>query len=142
MQKINVRFARKTEIKTITSYYHQLYKGDEKQKFYNSPINPANFRSGQFVLVADDGKRVIGYIWVVWYEHIKHKGIAYIEELYVDSKHRRKNVGKTLIDKCGQALAKRGINNTYVAVGKHMAGAKLFYGAIGFKASSGLWFER
>jgi GNAT superfamily N-acetyltransferase len=142
MQKINVHIAKKSDLKVITSYYHELYKGDEKQRFYGSKISPENFRSGQSLLVANINKEIVGYIWFVWYEHIKHKGVAYFEDLYVDKKHRQIGVGAALIKRAMALLQKRHISTVYVAVGKHLKDAQIFYNSIGFKPSDELWFER
>lgn len=141
MHEIKIRIANRSDLKTVTKYYHSLYYGDEKQKFYSSKILPKNFRSGQFLLVATIDKKVFGYIWIIWYEHIKHKGVGYIEELFVDKKSRKRHLGMTLVDEAKKLLQLRNINIIYFAVGKHMTESQNFYKEIGACVSNELWFE-
>lgn len=141
MPKINIRIAKKSDLDIITSYYHKLYKGDEEQTFYNSEIAPQNFKSGNSLLIAEINSKVVGYLWFVWYEHIKYKGVAYFEELYVTDKYRKITVGKTLINEAKIMLNKLGITTIYVAVGRHMTDAQHFYNRIGFKKSGEVWFR-
>ncbi|MCL5094663.1 MAG: GNAT family N-acetyltransferase [Candidatus Marsarchaeota archaeon] len=141
MQNLKVRIANNSDIKTITKYYHKLYKGNENQEFYKSKIILMRFRSGQFILVADVDRSILGYIWVIWYEHIKHKGIGYIEELYVHEKYRKMHIGVRLINEAKKLLRARDINTIYFAVGRHMTESQNFYETIGARKSDEIWFE-
>ncbi len=48
-------------------------------------------------MVAELDNKIVGYIWFVWYEHIKDKGVAYLEELYVEDKYRNPGIEKRLV---------------------------------------------
>jgi len=138
---LNIRTANESDLDIISKYYHELYKGEEKSEFYTQNLSLKNFRSGESVLVAEINNKLIGYIWFVWYEHINHKGIAYIEEIYTNKKYRRMKVGTTLINRMKKILIELKINTIYFAVGKHMKDAQSFYSSLGFKESDELWFE-
>ena len=91
--------------------------------------------------MASTGDELIGYLWLVWYEHIEYKGVAYIEELYVDEKYRNRKVASSLIQEAMRLLKEAKIKTIYVAVGEHMKEAHKFYCTIGFRPSDEKWFE-
>ncbi len=140
MKQITIRKARSKDLKGITHYFRELYKGDEEQGFYKSDLSLHMRKSGQMVFVALSDKKLIGYIWTVYYEHIKNKGVAYIEELFVSEKYRKRKVGTQLVNKVISVLKQRNIHSVYVAVGSHMHAAQRFYKAIGFTNSPEKWF--
>ena len=129
-------------MKKIGEMYRKLYAGDEKQKFYSSKPSSTGFRSGQIILVAKDKDRIAGYCWVVWYQHIKEKGISYLEEIYLEESVRGHAIGKAMINKAIHLLKDLKIRAMYLAVGKHMEDAQKFYRHIGFKESEEQWFEK
>ena len=138
----NIRKAAAPDFPKISEYYHKLYEGDEEQEFFGLKLDLDAFRANQRVLVAESHDKIIGYLWFVWYEHIKNKGVAYFEELYVDEKYRRSGVGKTLIEHAINDIKSEGIKTIYFAVGAHMKDSKEFYEHIGFKQSREVWFEK
>jgi GNAT superfamily N-acetyltransferase len=94
------------------------------------------------VLVAEQDGALVGYIWFVWYEHIKEKGVAYLEELYVVDKLRASGIGKALVSRATELIKKAGIRTVYVAVGNHMKDAQSFYEHVGFMPSREMWFSK
>jgi hypothetical protein len=84
METIQIGPAKGSDSKELTGLYRRLYEGDEKKKFYSSKVVPSKVRFGSKIFVARDKKKVIGFCWAIWYEHIKNKGVGVIEELYVD----------------------------------------------------------
>ncbi len=118
----------------ISKLYKDLYRGDEEQKFFKSGIDPSNFKCGNRIFVAKENHKVIGFIWVIWYEHIKNKGVGIIEELYIDENYRRKGLGKMLVNKALQYLKKHTIV-VVVTTGVEMKTAQKFYKALNFKPS-------
>lgn len=139
--KISVEAATEKDTARLTQLYRKLYEGDEDQKFFRSSAMPDYFKSGSRVFVARDGKGVEGFIWVLYYEHIRHKGVGIIEELYVDDQYRKKGIGKRLVSKAIEYLKKRHVMVVLVTTDPHMVNAKKFYKAIGFKVSRE-WFYR
>lgn len=139
---MNIREASKEDIDEIKEGYRDLYHGDEKQKFYGSKIVLDALKSGQIILVAEIDKKAVGYCWAVWYEHIKNKGIAYIEELQVDDDNRSKGIGKALMKDMLSRLKTLSVPYVYCAVGRHMKESQEFYKHIGFSESKEAWFEK
>ncbi len=137
--KIGIKAAVDNDADELTYLYRKLYKGDEDQEFFNSKAIPSYFNSGSKVFVAKDGNKAVGFIWVIYYEHIKNKGIGIIEELYIDNNYRRKGIGKKLILKAVGYLKKKQVIAIIVTTGPHMENAKKFYKAMGFKISRE-WF--
>ena len=127
---------------TVTQYYHGLYFGDENRAFYRSEPNSRGFIAKQTILVAEENDELVGYLWFVWYEHIKEKGVAYFEELYVTDKHRSSGVGNALVTHAIELIKKAGMKTVYVAVGSHMKDAQKFYEHIGFAPSREIWFSK
>ena len=142
ISNIDIREAEARDIEKITQQYHSLYRGDEKQAFYGSELNLNNFRAKQTILVAEQDSKLVGYLWFVLYEHIKEKGVAYFEELYVMDEQRSSGIGKALITHAIDLIRKAGIRTIYVAVGSHMKDAQSFYEHIGFAPSREVWFSK
>ena len=138
MNNIKIEVASDKNTYELTQLYRKLYKGDEEQKFFNSKALPSHFVSGSRVFVAKDNGKIVGFLWAVFYEHIKNKGVGIIEELYVDEKYRRKGIGKMLVFKAINFLKKHS-TVIFVTTGLHMHDAIKFYKAIGFKESK-VWF--
>ncbi|MEM3245866.1 MAG: GNAT family N-acetyltransferase [Candidatus Micrarchaeaceae archaeon] len=138
----NIRVANEADIPKISEYYRELYKGDEEQEFFGSKLSYDDFRAGQRILVAESDNKIVGYLWFVWYEHIKNKGVAYFEEVYVDEKHRASGIGKALIEHAIDEIRSMGIKTIYLAVGAHMKDSQEFYKHIGFEISHEVWFEK
>lgn len=136
--KLEIKAANKKDTKEITKLYRELYKGDEKQGFFKSIADPSYFNSVSKVLIAKKGKNIVGFIWIVYYEHIKNKGIGIIEELYVDTAYRRQGIGRILVKKALEYLKGR-VTVVVVTTGEEMKSAQKFYRALGFKPSKE-WF--
>lgn len=141
-KNFNIRKADNADIVKLAEYYRELYKGDEEQKFFWSELDLNGFRANQTILVAEHDNKVVGYIWFVWYEHIREKGVAYFEELYVENKYRTLGIGKALVTYALGLIKEKGIRTVYCAVGRHMKDAQEFYKHIGFGSSHELWFEK
>ena len=137
--KVGVGTATDKDTVRLTQLYRKLYEGDEDQKFFKSNAVANYFKSGSRVFVARDGNEIEGFILVIYYEHIRNKGVGIIEELYVDDKYRKKGIGKRLVSKAIGYLKKRHVLVVVVTTDPHMASAKRFYKSIGFKISRE-WF--
>ena len=137
--RIKIGTATDRDTARLTQLYRKLYEGDEGQKFFKSNAVANYFKSGSKVFVAKDGNEIEGFIWALYYEHIRNKGVGIIEELYVDDKYRKMGVGKKLVSKAIEYLKKRHVLVVVVTTDPHMASAKRFYKSIGFKISRE-WF--
>ena len=136
--KLEIKTENKKDTEGITKLYRELYKGDEEQVFFKSIADPSYFNSGSKVLIAKKGKNIVGFIWIVYYEHIKNKGVGIIEELYVDTAYRRQGIGRILVKKALEYL-KGHVTVVVVTTGEEMKGTQEFYRALGFKLSKE-WF--
>jgi ribosomal protein S18 acetylase RimI-like enzyme len=67
--------------------------------------------------IAEKGREIAGFLWLVWYKHIRHKGIAYIEELHVTKRFRRQGIGKLLVQGALNAARKKDILTVLFAPG-------------------------
>lgn len=139
MDKIKIGVASDSDSKQLTELYRKLYEGDEKTKFYNSKVIPSKVRFGSRVFVARDKKKLIGFCWAIWYEHIKNKGVGIIEELYVDKEYRRRKIGKKLVEAALKFLGKHAIA-VFVSTDDETGEAQKFYEAIEFKICKGEWY--
>lgn len=139
MDKIKIGVASDRDSKQLTELYRKLYEGDEKTKFYNSKVIPSKVRFGSRVFVARDKKKLIGFCWAIWYEHIKNKGVGMIEELYVDKEYRRRKIGKRLIEAALKFLGKNSIV-VFVSTDSEMKDAQHFYESVGFTICRAPWY--
>ena len=142
MSEPKIRYAKSTDIPEITKCFRKLYAGDEEQPFYNSKISLGRLRAGQVILLATAGKMIAGFLWLIWYEHIKHKGIAYIEELYIKLKFRRTGIGRKLVKAALEKARKEKLDVAFVSAGVHMPGALKFYEKVGFHPTRKGWFYK
>lgn len=133
-KEIKIEIARDKDSKEITRLYRELYKGDEEQKFFNSRAIPSHLKAGSRVFIAKENDKMVGFVWAIFYEHIKNKGVGIIEELYVDDGYKRRGIGKALVRKALDYLEKHSIV-AVVTTGEDMKDAQRFYEAIGFTKS-------
>ncbi len=133
-RKIKIKIAQDKDSEEITSLYRKLYEGEETQKFFSSNAIPSYLKAGSRVFIARENNKIIGFIWAIFYEHIKNKGVGIIEELYIDDGYRREGIGKSLVGKAVAYLAKHSIV-VLVTTEAEMKDAQMFYEALGFKKS-------
>ncbi|ASI13743.1 GNAT family N-acetyltransferase [Candidatus Mancarchaeum acidiphilum] len=136
---VTLKEATDSDEKGLTRLYRKLYEGDEDQDFFKSKAIPSYFKSGSKVFIARSGNDTIGFVWAIYYEHIKSKGIGIIEELYVDDGYRGRGIGKELVSKAIDYLKKKKVLVVIVTTDPQMEDAQKFYKAVGFKVSRE-WF--
>lgn len=139
MGVIKIEPAKNSDSEELTNLYRKLYEGDEKKKFYSSKIMPSKVRFGNKIFVARDKKKLVGFCWAIWYEHIKNKGVGIIEELYVEKGYRRKGIGKRLVQTALKFLGKNSIV-VFVTTDSEMKDAQLFYESLGFTICRAPWY--
>lgn len=141
MEEIKIGIARDGDSKELTELYRKLYEGDEKQKFYSSKVVPSAVKFGNRIFIAKANKKIVGFCWAIWYEHIKNKGVGIIEELYVDEGYRRKGIGKKLVDNVLKFLYKKSIV-VFVTTGSEMKDTQRFYESMGFVVCKAPWYMK
>ncbi len=129
-------------MKAIEPQFRKLYYDSKKARFYNSKLRLGGFRSGEVVLLAETEGETAGFIWLVWYEHIKHKGIAYIEEMYVRNRFRKRGIGRLLVAGALNAAKRKGCTAVFVTTGEHMKAAQRFYVKVGMRPMKAAWFVK
>ena len=139
---IRIHPANKKEMKLVEPQFRSLYSSSKNARFYNSKLTLGNFKAGEDVLLAETEGQIAGFIWLVWYEHIKHKGIAYIEELYVKKRFRNRGIGRLLVAGALDAAKRQGCTVAFVTTGKYMKSAQKFYLKIGMKPLKAAWFAK
>lgn len=129
-------------MKLIEPQFRSLYSNSKNGGFYNSKLRLGSFRSGEAVMLAETRGEAAGFIWLVWYEHIRHKGIAYIEELYVKKRFRKMGIGRLLVSGALKAAKRNGCVVVFVTTGRHMKSAQKFYLKVGMKPLKAAWFAK
>lgn len=80
-KNLNIRKANTANIVKIMAITATYTKVRKKQKFFWSELALNGFKAADTILVAELDNKIVGYIWFVWYEHIKEKGVAYFETI-------------------------------------------------------------
>ncbi len=57
-------------------------------------LDPTDVKFSQRLFIAEADSDIVGFCWVMCYEHVKNKGVATIEELVVNSKFRSLGIGR------------------------------------------------
>jgi len=136
--EIEISVAEEKDAKELTNLYRKLYAGDEEQEFFKSEADPSYFKAGSKVFVARLQGKIIGFVWAVFYEHIKNKGVGIIEELFVEEGYRRRGIGRALVNAALNYLRGHSFA-VFVTTSPDMEDAQNFYKAIGFRESK-VWY--
>jgi len=92
------------------------------------------------VILIFSGEKPVGYCWTMI---DTKKGIGKIHMIGVKPQYRGKNLGKALLTKGLNYLAKRGMDKAILTVDSHNKPAKTLYYALGFSAiNTSLWYEK
>jgi len=84
-------------------------------------------------LVAEMNGEIVGFISMIFYKTLFHKGgTALINELIVSDRHRGKGIGRMLIDRAREEAIGRGMDELEVGTEKTNKAAQAFYKKCGF----------
>ncbi len=122
---MKIREVRAPDFISITNLYYHLYPSRNKTPL----IKITNPKSKSNILIASQGKDVVGFILVTFTSYGKSK-YGYIEELVVDKNHRGRGIGKGLTKKALAWEKKLGAEVVFVTTDR----ATDFYKKIGFRA--------
>lgn len=123
---MKIRTATLKDKKEISELYYQLYP-EKKKKII--PIK--KFDAKNFLLVAEEGKEIIGFIWGNFISYGIDK-FGYIEELFVKEKFRGKGIGTALVKTIIKKFKKLKAAALFVTTDRETA---KFYKKLGFKIS-------
>jgi ribosomal protein S18 acetylase RimI-like enzyme len=88
------------------------------------------------------GDVAVGYLLCSFLYSFEHGGpMAEIDELYVEAAHRRRGIGRSLLQRALGQLAARGCVALQMQVSEHNAAARNFWARLGFSPKAGyrLW---
>lgn len=81
------------------------------------------------MLVAEEDKKIIGFLMCIVHQPTES---AIIESIYVGKKHRRKGIGRILVEECFARLRKRGIEYLYAEINHQNKETIEFFDSTGF----------
>lgn len=142
-----VRAATENDIPRILELYEeQLVIGVAEAEKQQSP-SADNYRQvfsmiealpGCELVVAEEQGEVIGTLMFVIVPNLSHRSLpwAVVENMVVDSKHRRKGIGRLLMDYVLTGAKEAGCYKVQLMSNKSREEAHRFYESIGYKASA------
>lgn len=100
-----------------------------KENFIEMGKNPQIYQN---YVAVNDGK-VIGFISIIFYKTLFHRGgTALINELVINKNHRGKGIGRMLINKAKEVAKAKGIDEIEVGTSINNMPAQMFYNKCGF----------
>ncbi|MDE1767138.1 MAG: GNAT family N-acetyltransferase [Thaumarchaeota archaeon] len=133
---MQVRKASKKDTKPILELLVQLRPGPSNKYQYNyfvKIIQKYLADKDKQILVAVAGLKIVGLASLVFLPRLNQKLELWIPELVVDSKYRKKGVGKSLIKSCMDAAKKKRCFRIRLESGNKRRGSHAFYRKIGFE---------
>lgn len=113
---------------------YSTYKNDSFGKVLKSPTN--------FIFVAEENGKLIGFVTFSVRNVIRYsRQIAELDEIFVLSEYREKNIGKQLMEKVEEKAKKLDCFRIYIESAYDKESAHKFYEAIGYK-NNGYHFKK
>lgn len=143
---IVIRLAKEEGIARILELYRELAITTSQVEQSQNP-SPDDYRQtfakicavpGYNLLVAEDQSAVIGTIVLLVVPNLAHSACpwAIVENLIVDDKHRRQQVGKLLMEYVVARASEAGCYKLMLNSNKKRRGAHRFYRSLGFEATA------
>ena len=90
------------------------------------------------LIVVEEYGEVIGTTMLMIVPNLSHKGLpwAVVENVVVDEEHRRKGIGKLMMNYCEKKAEEAGCNKVQLLSNKSRKEAHEFYQSIGYDASA------
>jgi len=102
-------------------------------------IQIEKFNAKNFLLVAEENKRVIGFIWATFINY-GFSRFGYIEELFVKNEFRNKGIGTALVKNIMKIMKKLKVDALFVTTEKRYKDAIKLYKNLEFRMCKGPWF--
>lgn len=105
---------------------------------YVRVFNKINTLPGCELIVAEENGEVIGTSMLMIVPNLSHKALpwAIVENVVVDKKHRRRRMGKLLMNYCEKKAKEAGCYKVQLLSNKTRKEAHEFYKSIGYKSSA------
>lgn len=133
MPHIDVRAAEKTDVPAITALLHELGYPSNTDDEVLSRLTRWSGRDDLLVLVAADGKRVVGVAALAVIPYFERPGYwGRLVALVVDAEVREKGVGRRLLIAAERAALARGCVCMEISSARRRAEAHAFYTALGY----------
>lgn len=117
------------ELKEVASSGHQLELENVQTIFSDMEKLPEIYLN----LVAEVSGKVVGFISMIFYKTIFHKGgTALINELIITQSERGKGIGHSLVQRAKEEALARGLDELEVGTEKTNEAAQQFYRKCGF----------
>jgi len=143
---IHIRLATEEDIPKIIELYDELTITTSQVEQRRSPSLDhykrvfAEIRSDrrQELLVAEDQDEVVGTLVFLLAPNLSHNGTpwAFLENLIVTEKHRRKGVARSLLEYAVGRAREAGCHKAQLCSGKTREEAHQLYRSLGFEASA------
>jgi GNAT superfamily N-acetyltransferase len=133
-----VRTCEKRDLKAVAGLLNELKEVADTDNDFNEEglqiIFAAMEDPGIYLnFVAEADGAIAGFISVIFYKSLFHKGgTALINELIISDHYRGKGIGRLLIDKVKEEAISRGMDELEVGTEKTNKNAQAFYRKCGF----------
>lgn len=140
-QDLKFRLAEKDDLPAIIRLLRDDQLGSmreaEASHLYDAAMDAIVADPNHELTVAEMNKEVIGTFHLVVIQHLTHQAMkrAQIEGVRVDSRFRRRGIGKTMLRYAVERGRQRGCGVVQLTTDKRRAEAVPFYESIGFVAS-------
>lgn len=136
-----------TEMEALKQYIEALYRHDED---YDSMVN---IEEGVKSLLKNEAlatayfikrqEEKIGYVILTKYHSVEKGGLTvFIDELYVETRFRRQQIGKSILDKVLEIARGMGAKTLWAQAETYNTAAQQFFKSQGFQPNTYLNFER
>ena len=145
-ESIIIRLATVNDLPRILQLYDELVITTSRIEFdkilsledYQRTFNKIYSIPGYELLVAEDKERILGTVVLLIMPNLTHRASpwALVENLIVDPKQQRRNIGRKLMEYAIHRAKDEGCYKIILNSSKRRRGAHKFYRSLGFEASS------
>lgn len=135
-----------TELDTLREYVEALYRHDDDfesmvhiEEGVKSLLKNESLATPYFI---KRGEERIGYVILTKYHSVEKGGLTiYIDELYVEERHRRQGIGAAIMNEIREIARSQGAKTLWAQSEPHNQAAQTFFTSQGFQVSSYINFE-
>lgn len=147
MNTIKLTRVYSNEMDTLREYIEALYKHDEDfeamihiEEGVKSLLRNESLATPYFIKM---GEERVGYVILTKYHSVEKGGVTiYIDELYVEDRHRKKGIGGKVMEEIMQLARTLGAKTLWAQTETYNKAAQSFFQGHGFRQNPYLNFER